>query len=1174
MPKEKVTPSKIDSHPVLPPASELPLKDDDGDDVTSPAAVTAHSNGSGFAGGGFTSARDAGVLSTPMASTFGATDNGGSGSTLDDNVPAAEVGAETKSGAGAAAASADNVNARSDASGRDGARHVRVSEASAASSTGSKSSQGTRKSVSRLRETTSRFAASRKFRQLAKTSVVMNTLVEEQHIRDKIFGRRGDEGDADTDAFRAAATTDTIVLPGSKFARVWDSLLIVVLIWIAGRVPVRACFPQPTTVNAWLAFDYFFDACLVIDLCLRFRRARLDDGEVVADPARIALSYLRNRFVLDLASSFPLTWFVPHVDSVGRRWHVLRMLQMLRLLEFEAAEAAVAAWANFGHQTRHAFRLVKLLALIFITGHVAACVWVYVDLAQRSLAGDAAGSPGSLTWADDYGIGTETTAAQYLSALYWAYATMTSVGYGDVKAVTDVERGYSVVIIFLGAMLFAVTVGRMSALQQEKNATKLKMRKKILSINEFVKFRNLPRDLRARVREYYDFVANGRLYIDEAKLMEDMSPALRRAVALHLNRDILDTVPIFKYGGTGFQMFIVTMLKPVVGLQGEYLVVAGEFVRDMWFLRSGSVQLVDSTGAVVTTLENGAFFGERWLLDRVRADESVRCARHCELYSLSRSNMAELLEAFPEFEDTIRKVSVLRGLHSKMQDRHHTGTGDGTTIGGGPARKSSTPQKVPPPLGVASWSAVRDSNDFSKYYRDLLNNSRMLQASQYKPKPANLRGVRVPRALQPLQELIAHNSHEVWADTRVSQGWRYGPSRDNTRKLHPDLVPYGELPDEARRYDREASEQMLKLIVMLGWTCVPAGDEEAPPRRTRRISVVRDDSEAHDSDRTVPPVEPMESSRSVESDGSDAAAGAAAGGAASTGDPGGSRRSLDTDYSGRDAPAVGSDAAALKQPHLWEFGKRSETVDGGTTYRPRPFPTSVVEIPDELEDLVNHMANFNHEVWAKKRMSEGWTWGVRRDDAKKLHNCLLPFALLSPEEQSVDVYAVVETIKLLIGLGYNIVRTADRRRGSALQTLRHNITRAQSLTAMRRTLAAVSDAPAGTYSAMATARHGGHERGTSGYSGSAAAAAALGTGLSPLQHITSFSSATMEAVDSPRTPGPRDAGNGALVSALNKHAAILQRVEASQSIMLHRIEKLEDVLSAVTSTIQRVNAKL
>jgi len=87
----------------------------------------------------------------------------------------------------------------------------------------------------------------------------------------------------------------------------------------------------------------------------------------------------------------------------------------------------------------------------------------------------------------------------------------------------------------------------------------------------------------------------------------------------------------------------------------------------------------------------------------------------------------------------------------------------------------------------------------------------------YEPKPIDTSKVKLTREILELTELLAENAHDNWAKQRMSEGWTYGPNRDDTAKKHPDLIPYKELPESEKGYDRKAAMETLKAIIALGY---------------------------------------------------------------------------------------------------------------------------------------------------------------------------------------------------------------------------------------------------------------------------------------------------------------------------------------------------------------------
>ena len=88
----------------------------------------------------------------------------------------------------------------------------------------------------------------------------------------------------------------------------------------------------------------------------------------------------------------------------------------------------------------------------------------------------------------------------------------------------------------------------------------------------------------------------------------------------------------------------------------------------------------------------------------------------------------------------------------------------------------------------------------------------------YIPNPIDTKDVQLSADIMELSEKLAENTHEVWAAGRIAQGWTYGELRNDERKETPCLVPYCELPENEKSYDRSTALETLKLIVKLGYS--------------------------------------------------------------------------------------------------------------------------------------------------------------------------------------------------------------------------------------------------------------------------------------------------------------------------------------------------------------------
>ena len=87
----------------------------------------------------------------------------------------------------------------------------------------------------------------------------------------------------------------------------------------------------------------------------------------------------------------------------------------------------------------------------------------------------------------------------------------------------------------------------------------------------------------------------------------------------------------------------------------------------------------------------------------------------------------------------------------------------------------------------------------------------------YIPNPTNIDATKLPSELLALVERVAEEVHERWAKERIEEGWKYGVVRDDSAKTTPCLVPYADLPENEKEYDRKTALQTLGIVLALGY---------------------------------------------------------------------------------------------------------------------------------------------------------------------------------------------------------------------------------------------------------------------------------------------------------------------------------------------------------------------
>jgi Ion transport protein len=192
-------------------------------------------------------------------------------------------------------------------------------------------------------------------------------------------------------------------------------------------------------------------------------------GVVVMKRREIILNYLKTWFLLDLLASFPYSWFINFDGSSAFRTpqllrflKIMRFIRILRLLRvLRLHRIFIRLEENIASETMNIIiKFIKLIILITFIAHWIACFFFVVG--DNEL-------PNPESWLVVAGIDHADTSTKYIYSLYWAFATMTTVGYGDIHPNTPRERALTLITMLVSCVVYAYTIGSIGNLVSRHN---------------------------------------------------------------------------------------------------------------------------------------------------------------------------------------------------------------------------------------------------------------------------------------------------------------------------------------------------------------------------------------------------------------------------------------------------------------------------------------------------------------------------------------------------------------------------------------------------------------------------------------------------------------------------------------------------------------------------------
>eukprot|EP00002_Diphylleia_rotans_P025219 TRINITY_DN4986_c0_g1_i6.p1 TRINITY_DN4986_c0_g1~~TRINITY_DN4986_c0_g1_i6.p1 ORF type:complete len:1636 (+),score=306.35 TRINITY_DN4986_c0_g1_i6:100-5007(+) len=444
-----------------------------------------------------------------------------------------------------------------------------------------------------------------------------------------------------------------VIQHDSMFRRILTGCTIASIIYNIWAVPVRIGFHRDMN-GRFLAVDYLTDAILILDvICNFYTTIPGRDGAKIINPFVIQKNYRRTWFWRDILASVPLDFFaLPYGISILGYLRLPRLIRASRLVHYaQKLEQRLQLNPSL-------FRICKLFALFLTYAHVMACLAHIVpnigDRDEFTLSGDE----------------ERPLYSKYLSCLYFATTTICTVGFGDITPNSDLSRQFMIIMMLFGSVMYSTVFGSMVSLVSSINSEANANQQKLINVEEYMKLRDLPPDLRQRIRNYYDIIWNRHKGLNESDILDQLPHNLRSEVALFLYKDTLLKVNIFQgINNISFINSIVLMLRPQMALPGEYVIRQGEIGQEMYFIVSGQVQ-ISTDGKHIATLSSGAYFGEISLIFSQKRTASVIAEEYCELLMLRKKELDEVLDVFPEYSTMLKSIAKDR---MKQQTYHSDG---------------------------------------------------------------------------------------------------------------------------------------------------------------------------------------------------------------------------------------------------------------------------------------------------------------------------------------------------------------------------------------------------------------------------------------------------------------------------------------------------------------------
>ncbi|XP_028401335.1 potassium voltage-gated channel subfamily H member 6-like isoform X2 [Dendronephthya gigantea] len=437
---------------------------------------------------------------------------------------------------------------------------------------------------------------------------------------------------------------------------IWDWIVLLLVIYTAIEVPYNVAFilPMYTKVQyktTWEIINLHVDFMFVIDVIINFRTTYVQgrSAKVVSNPKKIARHYLKTWFFADFISAIPFDLF--SLISSKVEYSLLSLLKTARLLRLVRVARKLDRYSEYGIAV-----IFLLMGLFTLTAHWLACIWYaigrvekdnhpanWINILSRELSGNK-----------DFANSTDVTLTEcYLSAIYFTLSSLTSVGFGNVSANTNAEKIFAVCSMLVGALMFATVFGNLTAIIQRLYSTTSKYHKDLAIVREFINFYEIPQPLSDTLEDYTRNIWAQTKGVNVKKVLEFFPESLQTDVCYHLRQDLFNTIPAFKEADHSCLRSLAMKFRTSYCLPEQCVVRRGDPIQEMYFICSGSVEVVRDGKSILTLGKGDVISCDYKSLSHIpKANSDLIVRTIAEIHSIDYEDLLECLRAYPEFGET------------------------------------------------------------------------------------------------------------------------------------------------------------------------------------------------------------------------------------------------------------------------------------------------------------------------------------------------------------------------------------------------------------------------------------------------------------------------------------------------------------------------------------------